>query len=96
MSSTTAVMETQFTKQFTEFRSTVGDDAMTKLRDAAFAYFESVGFPTVHEEDWKYTNVASQVAGQWTIQTSGNASVDERASDFDYKQWIHGSESSVW
>ncbi len=79
-------METQFTKQFTEFRSTVGDDAMTKLRDAAFAYFESVGFPTVHEEDWKYTNVASQVAGQWTIQTSGNASVDERASDFDYKR----------
>ncbi|MBK9438770.1 MAG: Fe-S cluster assembly protein SufD [Chloracidobacterium sp.] len=86
MSSTTAVMETQFTKQFTEFRSTVGDDAMTKLRDAAFAYFESVGFPTVHEEDWKYTNVASQVAGQWAIQTSGNASVDERASDFDYKR----------
>lgn len=86
MSSTTAVMETQFTKQFTEFRSTVSDDAMTKLRDAAFAYFESAGFPTVHEEDWKYTNVASQVAGQWAIQTSGNASVDERASDFDYKR----------
>ena len=58
MSSTTAVTETVFIKQFAEFRSTFGDDALAKLRTEAFGYFEATGFPTQKVEDWKYTNVA--------------------------------------
>ena len=29
-----------------------------RMRESALAHFESVGFPTVDQEDWKYTNVA--------------------------------------
>ena len=29
------------------------------LREKAFAYFTENGFPTVENEEWKYTNVAS-------------------------------------
>jgi len=31
---------------------------LTRHREEAFGYFERFGFPTVHEEDWKYTNVS--------------------------------------
>lgn len=30
----------------------------TRLRESAFERFETLGFPTTDEEDWKYTNVA--------------------------------------
>lgn len=71
MSSTTAVKETVFSKQYTEFRASLGDDAMVKLRDEAFACFEATGFPTVRDEDWKYTNVAAVGSGQWTVNSAG-------------------------
>lgn len=71
MSSTTAVKETVFSKQYTEFRASLGDDAMVKLRDEAFARFEATGFPTVRDEDWKYTNVAAVGSGQWTVNSAG-------------------------
>ena len=29
-----------------------------RLRESAFARFERLGFPTTHQEEWKYTNVA--------------------------------------
>ena len=31
---------------------------LTKRREKAFEFFERAGFPTVHEEEWKYTNVS--------------------------------------
>lgn len=31
---------------------------LRRAREDAFAQFERIGFPTVHDEDWKYTNVA--------------------------------------
>ncbi len=71
MSSTTAVKETVFSKQYAEFRASLGDDAMVKLRDEAFAYFEATGFPTVRDEDWKYTNVAAVGSEQWTVNSAG-------------------------
>jgi Fe-S cluster assembly protein SufD len=30
---------------------------LREMRQQSFAQFESAGFPTVHQEDWKYTNV---------------------------------------
>lgn len=71
MSSTTAVKETVFSKQYAEFRALLGDDAMVKLRDEAFARFEATGFPTPKDEDWKYTNVAAVDSGQWTVNSAG-------------------------
>jgi Fe-S cluster assembly protein SufD len=32
---------------------------LRRMREDSFAQFERVGFPSVKEEDWKYTNVAS-------------------------------------
>lgn len=90
MSSTTAVTETVFTKQFGEFRTSLGDDSMTKLRDEAFAYFEATGFPTTRLEDWKYTNVAPIVSGQWTVDNGSrsgrNASLNDRADAFNFRR----------
>ena len=31
---------------------------LRRMREDSFAHFERVGFPTVREEDWKYTNVS--------------------------------------
>ncbi|HEY3104036.1 MAG TPA: Fe-S cluster assembly protein SufD [Pyrinomonadaceae bacterium] len=31
---------------------------LRRAREDAFAHFERVGFPTVRDEDWKYTNIA--------------------------------------
>jgi Fe-S cluster assembly protein SufD len=31
---------------------------LTRQREKAFGYFQRFGFPTVREEDWKYTNVS--------------------------------------
>ena len=38
---------------------------LRSLRDRAFARFQEVGFPTVAEEDWKYTNVAPIAKGNF-------------------------------
>ncbi len=34
------------------------DDALRSVRESAFARFWELGFPTTHEEDWRFTNVA--------------------------------------
>src|SRR5882724_6491022 len=32
---------------------------LRRMREDSFAHFERTGFPTVKEEEWKYTNVAA-------------------------------------
>jgi Fe-S cluster assembly protein SufD len=41
-------------------------DWLRRARLDSFAHFEQVGFPTVKEEDWKYTNVAPLAKVQFT------------------------------
>jgi len=60
-------METQFAEQFREFVADVSISGVKKLREEAFAAFALSGFPTMKNEDWKYTNVASLVSGQWSV-----------------------------
>lgn len=67
MVSTTAVMETSFTENFREFIAKQTDPAVRVLRENAFAEFTAAGFPTPRLEDWKYTNVAPLVSGQWSV-----------------------------
>jgi Fe-S cluster assembly protein SufD len=78
MISTTTVMETQFTEQFRNLLKSESNDNLRRLRDEAFAAFSLLGFPTVKNEDWKYTNVAPLLNRQWSA-TSGknNAAVDQ-------------------
>jgi len=50
----------------------------TKQREEAFRQFERVGFPTVRHEDWKYTNVAPIVRGNFSpVMRNGDASSRE-------------------
>src|ERR1700752_5119321 len=41
-------------------KETARDDPawLRELREAAFARFCAVGFPTPHDEDWRFTNIA--------------------------------------
>lgn len=59
-------METGFTEQFREFLEGRSNRVIAKLREEAFAAFSLSGFPTVRDEDWKYTNVAPLVSGKWS------------------------------
>ena len=60
-------MQTVFAEQFSEFIKGESNDAVRRLREDAFASFTASGFPTPKNEDWKYTNVASLVSGQWPV-----------------------------
>ena len=35
------------------------------LREAAFQRFAELGFPTTHDEEWRFTNVAPIARTQW-------------------------------
>lgn len=62
MVSSQAVMENQFTEKFKAFLSGEADPVRRSLREEAFAVFTGLGFPSVKNEDWKYTNVAPWVS----------------------------------
>ena len=49
---------------------------LKNLREEAFAYFTENGFPTVKNEDWKYTNVAPMAKEDFQIGAGGK--FDER------------------
>jgi Fe-S cluster assembly protein SufD len=55
---------------------------LRKLREDAFARFCSTGFPTTHDEDWRFTNVAEIARTSFTLAT-GDAEVTEK----DLKPW---------
>ncbi|MEP6902014.1 MAG: Fe-S cluster assembly protein SufD [Actinomycetota bacterium] len=54
------------------------------LREKAFAYFTENGFPTVKDEDWKYTNVNEAVSGEWLV---GNDKTElQKSSEFVFEE----------
>jgi Fe-S cluster assembly protein SufD len=65
-----------YLERFTEFRKrAVGSELpwLRNLREDAFARFCEAGFPTTHDEDWRFTNVSEiaktpfELAGQATV-----------------------------
>src|SRR5207244_1185283 len=48
-----------------------------KLREDAFARFMEVGFPTTHDEDWRFTNVSSIAQTPFQMATKGSGSVSK-------------------
>jgi Fe-S cluster assembly protein SufD len=66
MVSSLAITETQFAEQFREFLER-GGNVLVALRKEAFRFFEENGFPSVKNEDWKYTNVAPIAKENWRI-----------------------------
>ncbi len=44
---------------------------LRKLRDDAFARFCEVGFPTTHDEDWRFTNVSAIAKTPFRLAATG-------------------------
>ena len=47
----------QLTSTFQELEATNEPSSLKELRQVAFAKFAEKGFPTVKNEEWKYTNI---------------------------------------
>lgn len=77
MVTTSAVIKSEFTGQFREFLKAEANVPVRKLREEAFAWFEANGFPTVRDEDWKYTNIASLVSSQWSVVSGQSQNLSE-------------------
>jgi Fe-S cluster assembly protein SufD len=75
-----AVTETQFTEQFKKFQDS-SDDALRSIRKQAFRYFEENGYPSVRNENWKYTNVAPIAKESWTVTPVALTSSPEAGDD---------------
>ena len=65
--STELAKETNFGAAFRELVSKEKSGDLRVLREKAFESFSRMGYPTPHDEDWKYTNVASVDSGQWSV-----------------------------
>ena len=73
-------------ESFTEFRKTApgaGLGWLQRLREDAFARFCEVGFPTTHDEDWRFTNVAALARTQFQAAGAATLTRDE-AAEFRY------------
>jgi Fe-S cluster assembly protein SufD len=80
MVSSLAVTETQFTEKFREFLHR-SDENLRSFREEAFRYFEENGFPSVKNENWKYTNVAPIAKENWTVTPVALTSSPAAAGD---------------
>jgi Fe-S cluster assembly protein SufD len=58
----------QWLAEFT--RQEAGAPWLQQLRDAGFARFAELGFPTTHDEEWRFTNVAPIARAQFTHAVS--------------------------
>jgi Fe-S cluster assembly protein SufD len=84
---TLAVKETIYKEDFQKVLEQTTDGALRGLREEAFAYFTENGFPTVRDEEWKYTNAAQIQNSKFKIQNSKSESgleAEEFLRQFDY------------
>ncbi|MGI8668940.1 MAG: hypothetical protein ACR2J3_03730, partial [Aridibacter sp.] len=60
--------ETIYNKDFqTSIENSNQPEWLKNLRREAFNYFTENGFPTVKNEEWKYTNVGEVVSSQLSV-----------------------------
>jgi Fe-S cluster assembly protein SufD len=52
------------------------------LREAAFQRFVELGFPTTHDEEWRFTNVAPIARNQWQVGQASSLSIPEDARPY--------------
>ena len=53
-----------------------------KLREDAFERFAQVGFPTTHDEEWRFTNVAPIARSKFALQAAAECNVTEEAEPY--------------
>ena len=74
MITATEQLET-YLASFSEFQKTAPGRELgwlRKLREDAFARFCETGFPTTHDEDWRFTNVATIAKTAWQLPGAAN------------------------
>jgi Fe-S cluster assembly protein SufD len=71
---TSTVKETNYRADFREVLAREQNDWLKNLRENAFKIFTDKGFPTLKDEEWKYTNLSELVREEF--KTSENAQVD--------------------
>jgi len=69
-----AAKETNYSASFREVLAREENDWLKYVRQNAFKVFTEKGFPTVKDEEWKYTNLAELVREEF--KTSENAEID--------------------
>ena len=78
--------ETIYTKDFqTSLESANQPEWLKDLRRKAFDYFTENGFPTVKNEDWKYTNVKAIAGERWSVPSALADGASEIAQNSDDK-----------
>jgi len=84
-----------YLESFTEFeKQAAGRNVswLRKLRDDAFARFCEVGFPTTHDEDWRFTNVSGIARTPFVMKTDTAA----RPSKSEWKTYrVEGASAHV-
>jgi Fe-S cluster assembly protein SufD len=81
--STQAGKETVYERDFQKDIAESGQPSWLKeFREKAFAHFGESGFPTVRDEEWKYTNVNAIVTGEWSRAGAESDPVDFSAEIF--------------
>lgn len=77
MSTDRAISTANFLPEFERIAARLpGGTRMLERRHAALARFATVGFPTIREEAWKYTNVAALGRKRFVVPVDG-ATIDE-------------------
>jgi Fe-S cluster assembly protein SufD len=80
---TTAIQNVEsYLDSFTEFQKLAAGRNLPwlqKLRTDAFARFCETGFPTTHDEDWRFTNVAAVARTQFALAQRGETHRSESA-----------------
>jgi Fe-S cluster assembly protein SufD len=80
---TTAIQNVEsYLESFTEFeKSSSGSNLpwLRKLREDAFARFCQTGFPTTHDEDWRFTNVSAIARTLFSLAGKDKARVSDSA-----------------
>jgi Fe-S cluster assembly protein SufD len=57
---------------------------LQELREAAFQRFAELGFPTTHDEEWRFTNVAPIARAEFAVRQAGGASASSLEEIRDY------------
>jgi len=75
MSTEIATKENSFAVAF-EAQAKSSTAWLDRVRENAIAQFNAAGFPTTHEEEWKYTNVAALAKRTWKVRSAATVTAD--------------------
>ena len=80
MSTTIEQLEGHVVDAYAEFYKRRGEDPLwlQGLREEAFERFRNTGFPTTHEEAWRFTNVSSIVQTPFRLSSENDFAVFQR------------------